>query len=195
MPVHKGQFVQQQHKPPQERTREIIVACEVTPTNFNRIVRTASCCGVKKIIGTNAKIIKKVSRNFSGDVEVKSCRTLLPVLKKLKEQGYTLVALEQTTNSHTLYDFYFDEKSVLVIGNERTGLSQKVLDIVDETVEIPMFGMPFSHNAAIATGMALFQYCKQFDFDEPGGILDLHDGDTPMSFSELADKICDKKEN
>ena len=72
------------------------------------------------------------------------------------------MALEQTTDSVDLSDYSFPRKAVLVVGNERSGLTEKILQVVDDAVEIPVFGLPFSHNAATAAAIAMYEYCRQF---------------------------------
>jgi tRNA G18 (ribose-2'-O)-methylase SpoU len=47
------------------------------------------------------------------------------------------------------------------VGNERTGLDAPSLALVDYVVEIPVFGLPYSHNVATATAIALYEYCRQ----------------------------------
>jgi tRNA G18 (ribose-2'-O)-methylase SpoU len=37
-----------------------------------------------------------------------------------------------------------------------------VLRVLDRVVEIPVYGMPYSHNAATAAAMALYEYCRQY---------------------------------
>ncbi len=73
-----------------------------------------------------------------------------------------MVGLEQTTNSTLLYEHPFVRKTALVIGNERQGLTDDVLVLLDAVVEIPVYGLPFSFNVANATAMALYEYCRQF---------------------------------
>jgi tRNA G18 (ribose-2'-O)-methylase SpoU len=51
---------------------------------------------------------------------------------------------------------------VLVIGNERFGNEESILQMLDQNVEIPIYGQPLSHNAATATAMALYEYCRQY---------------------------------
>jgi len=130
--------------------------------NLSRIVRTAGCCGVRRLIccGT-AKIVDKIARDTGHAVEVEIHRTLPPVLKRLREDGYQLVGLEQTTDSQSLFEFKFQRKTVLVIGNERRGIEANVLRLLHRVVEIPVYGMPCSHNAATAAAMALYEYCRQ----------------------------------
>ncbi len=160
-------FTQQRHKPSVElqRPRELVVACPPMRSNVNlsRIVRAASCCGVRQIVccGT-AKVVDKIARETGDSIEIEIHRTLLPVLKRLRQEGHELVGLEQTSNSQSLFEFGFQRKTVLVVGNERRGIEDDVLALLDHVVEIPVYGLPYSHNAATATVMTLYEYCRQF---------------------------------
>ena len=84
------------------------------------------------------------------------------MLKKLRQEGYHLIGLEQTTSSESLHDFQFPRKAVLVAGNERTGLESDLLECLQSVVEIPVWGQPYSYNVATATMMAMYEYCKQY---------------------------------
>lgn len=131
--------------------------------NLSRIARAAGCCGVRRIIACGtAKLISKIARDGADAVEIEVHRTLPPVLARLRAEGYQLVGLEQTTDSRSLFEFPFARKTVLVIGNERLGIEDEVLRLLDHTVEIPVYGLPYSHNAATATAMALYEYCRQY---------------------------------
>jgi len=165
-------FSHQRHKPfvSLDRPRELIVACAPMRSNINlsRIVRTAGCCGVRQVIccGT-AKIIDKIARDSIDDdndsaVEIQVHRTLAPPLRELKRAGFRLVGLEQTSNSVCLHEFGFDRRTVLVLGNERHGLDEEVLSLVDRVVEIPVYGLPHSYNVATAAAMALYEFCRQY---------------------------------
>jgi tRNA G18 (ribose-2'-O)-methylase SpoU len=72
-----------------------------------------------------------------------------------------LVGLEQTTNSVLLPEYQFQRKTALIIGNERTGLTEDALSLLDDVVEIPVFGRPYSYNVATAAAMALYEFCRQ----------------------------------
>lgn len=159
-------FEHLRHKPPTrlEEERPLIIACSPLRSNVNlsTIFRTAGCCGVREIIATgNSKLIHKIARDGAEQVKLTTKNSLLPVLKKLKQEGYNLVGLEQTTNSTQLSAYNFPKKSVLVIGSEREGLSQECLCQLDAVVEIPVWGLPYSYNVATATSMALYEYCRQ----------------------------------
>jgi tRNA G18 (ribose-2'-O)-methylase SpoU len=160
-------FDHQRHKPPTvlAEPRPLVVACTPLRSNVNlsRIVRAAGCCGVQRVIACGAaKVVSRIARDGAEQVELEVHRTLPPVLRELREQGYSLVALEQATHSQCLYDFGFARRTVLVVGNERTGLTAEELRLVDRVVEIPVYGLPYSHNVATATAMAMYEYCRQF---------------------------------
>ena len=148
-----------------ERPRELIVACAPLRSNVNlsRIVRAAGVCGVTKlIISGPARVDRNIARDGADAVEIEPRRSLPPVLRKLREEGCRIVGLEQTTNSHNLYEFRFERRTCLVVGNERLGLSDDLLEVLDDVVEIPTYGAPHSHNVATATAIALYEYCRQF---------------------------------
>ena len=72
------------------------------------------------------------------------------------------MGLEQSSGSRNLHEFEFKRRSVLVIGHERDGIRTELLGNLDQVVEIPVYGMPYSYNVATATSMALYEYCRQF---------------------------------
>jgi len=160
-------FVQQRHRPPSalQRPREIVVACPPMRSNVNlsRIVRAAGCCGVRRVICCgNARVLPEIARETGPSLTIESHRTLPPVLEKLRAEGYQLEGLEQTTEAEWLYEFAFERRTALVVGNERLGIEPDVLRLLDRVVEIPVYGLPYAHNAAVATAIALYEYCRQY---------------------------------
>ena len=131
--------------------------------NLSRIVRLAGCCGIDRVIVCgNAKVDPKIARDGADSVQLEARRSLPPVLRKLSQEGYHLVGLEQTNRSQNLHEFKFQHKTCLVIGSERQGITEDVLECLDETIEIPVWGLPYSYNVATATTMAIYEYCRQF---------------------------------
>ena len=160
-------FTHQRHKRPHDldRQRELIVACSPLRSNVNlsRIIRTASCAGVLRLIACGCvNIDPKIAREGLEMMNLEIRRSLPPVLKSLKADGYQLVGLEQTIHSKCLHTYAFDRRTALIVGNERLGLSTEVLQQLDHVVEIPIYGRPHSLNVATATAIALYEYCRQF---------------------------------
>ena len=113
------------------------------------------CCG-------NAKLIGKIARDAAETLQVDVHRTLPPVLGRLREEGFQIVGLEQTTGAVSIFEFAFQRRTVLVLGNERSGVEDEVLQLLDHAVEIPVYGLPYAHNVATAGVMALYEYCRQY---------------------------------
>jgi tRNA G18 (ribose-2'-O)-methylase SpoU len=160
-------FSQIRHRPPVALTapREIVVACAPMRSNVNlsTIARTAGCCGIERmIVCGNARLDRTIARDGADSVELEVRNSLPPVLKALRREGYRLVGLEQTTNSSDLHTYAFPRRVALVIGNERSGLTPEELELMDDCVEIPVWGLPYSYNVATATSMALYEYCRQY---------------------------------
>src|SRR4029077_17202696 len=111
-------FVQLRHQPPTalERPRELVLACPPMQSNVNlsRIVRAASCSGITRMIcGGNARILPEISRETGESIQIEVHRTLPPVLRRLKLDGYPLIGLEQASNSQSIFEYCFPRKVVL----------------------------------------------------------------------------------
>jgi tRNA G18 (ribose-2'-O)-methylase SpoU len=113
------------------------------------------------IVCGSQRIDPKIARDGVQQVSIERHRTLEPVLVQWRRQGTRIVGLEQTTGSTNLYEYVFPVELLLVVGNERDGLGEDILPLVDDVVEIPVYGLPFSHNVATATAIALYEYCRQ----------------------------------
>lgn len=79
-------------------------------------------------------------------------------IKKLKELGYGIVAVEQTSGSVALQDFDPSsfEKIAFVFGHEVMGVSEDALALCDASIEIPQFGTKHSLNIAVSAGIVLW---------------------------------------
>src|SRR5437762_8818171 len=102
--IQNPKFEHVRHKPPTSlsRPRELVIACAPmrSHVNLSNIVRTAGCCGITRLIACgHVKVDKTIARDGADQVQIEVHRTLSPVLKELKQEGFTLVGLEQTTNS------------------------------------------------------------------------------------------------
>jgi tRNA G18 (ribose-2'-O)-methylase SpoU len=80
------------------------------------------------------------------------------MIKKLKKQGFEIIALEQTPKSEILFEMDFKNPNIaLVLGNEVEGISPETLKHCDRHAEIPMYGQKSSLNVAIAAGIAMYE--------------------------------------
>ncbi len=81
------------------------------------------------------------------------------VISRLKADGYTICALEQTKAAVALNTYQPPARLALIVGREVEGLEALVLSLCDQFVEIPMHGKKESLNVSVAAAIALF-YCQ-----------------------------------
>ena len=84
----------------------------------------------------------------------------MDAITALKEEGYTVVSVEQTVGSVMLDRFRREEgrKYALVFGNEVAGVDQKVVDASDFSLEIPQYGTKHSLNVSVSVGVILWHF-------------------------------------
>ena len=163
-----AEFIQERHKPPAplDRPRELVVACPPMRSNVNlsRIVRAAGCCGVRRMICCgNAKVIGKIARDAAESLHDRSpSHAAASAQRSCATKGSRSSAWSKRPTRQSIFEFAFPRRTVLVVGNERTGIEEEVLRLLDHAVEIPVYGMPYAHNAATAAAMALYEYCRQY---------------------------------
>lgn len=129
--------------------------------NVGSFFRTSDAFAVEKIYLTGytafppRKEISKVAIGAEEHVAWEQSEDPIPVLKLLKEEGWTLVALEITPTSVMLSDYKPGEKVCLILGHELTGVPEDILSLCDDVIAIPMLGHKESLNVAVAAGVAL----------------------------------------
>ena len=147
----------------------IILVCEnvTNAPNVGSLFRTADAFGIEKIIFCGSDIPKgramtKTSRSAEKWINFESSKNILETIADLKSQNYECIALEITSNSTDLRSFKFPKNTpiALFIGDENFGVSEAVLNKVDATIHIEMFGRNSSMNVVQATTITLFEMTK-----------------------------------
>lgn len=100
--------------------------------------------------------IYKTALGAESSVEWGYRSKLHEAVAKLKQQGFAIIALEQSTRSKPIKDYEPADNIALIVGNEVDGLSESELELVDEIVEIPMKGEKESHNVVTAAAIASY---------------------------------------
>lgn len=82
----------------------------------------------------------------------------------LKEQGYTVLAIEQVEDAVMLDKLDVDptKKYAIVFGNEVMGVDQAVVDICDGAIEVPQVGTKHSINVSVCGGVVLWKFFERF---------------------------------
>lgn len=134
--------------------------------NIGSIFRTCDAFNIQKLILTGFtaqpphREIQKTALGATESVPWEYFPNALDILKVLKDEGYKLLAVEQTENS-TLLNYcnwsLWGSKNVLILGNEVNGVLQEILNICDACIEIPQSGSKHSFNVTIAAGIVLYE--------------------------------------
>ncbi|OGM08086.1 hypothetical protein A2W13_02680 [Candidatus Woesebacteria bacterium RBG_16_36_11] len=74
------------------------------------------------------------------------CESTLETVKKLKNKGVQIIAVEQYPNSISYSLLKCEFPCAIVVGNETTGINKDVLEAADIIVELPMLGINKSFN-------------------------------------------------
>jgi tRNA G18 (ribose-2'-O)-methylase SpoU len=102
--------------------------------------------------------IKKASINTTEWVDWKYFPTAVDAIKNLRERvpDIKVVAIEQTEGSVAFDQFDYSYPVAFVVGHETTGVHPETLQIVDATVELPMYGVNISLNVMVSLGIVLY---------------------------------------
>ncbi len=134
--------------------------------NIGSIFRTADALLVDKIYlcGISGKPphpkISKTALGAEKTVPFEYVPQALRLVKEIKQEGFTIVALEVTKNSLP-YDRYSPTFPLaLIVGNEVRGISKSLLKSADVVISLPLLGKKESLNVAVAFGIAGFEINK-----------------------------------
>ena len=149
-----------------EKSPLIIIADNVRSMhNVGSIFRTSDAFLVEKIYLCGItptpphREIQKTALGATESVDWQYAENTLDVVNQLKKEGWTILALEQTTNSVMLDELKVEkgEKIAIVLGNEVEGVNQEVINLCNKAVEIPQFGTKHSFNVSVSCGIMLWQ--------------------------------------
>jgi len=156
--------------------------------NVGSVFRTSDSFKVDKVflcgicpVPPSAEIHKS-GLGAEDSVGWEHCEDTMVAVERLRNEGYTIVSVEQTVNSVKLDRFrpYATQESAagtsqeiaaetsigpipskkyaLIFGNEVDGVSQEVVDASDFSLEIPQFGMKHSLNISVSAGVVLWHF-------------------------------------
>lgn len=102
--------------------------------------------------------IHKSALGAENSVEWEHFDDTADAVRRLKQDGYVVVSVEQTENSVKLYEFVPDPDAryALVFGNEVAGVGQDVVDASAFSLEIPQYGTKHSLNVSVSVGIVLW---------------------------------------
>jgi RNA methyltransferase, TrmH family len=136
------------------------------PGNLGTIIRTAEWFGTKAIIcsaGTVDYYNPKVLRSAMGasfSIPIFQDINLISVIKSLKEKKFNILGTSSKTGMLP-QSLPPQDKTLFLVGSEAHGLDPSLLPFIDKTICIPGEGHSESLNAAIATGIILYELFRK----------------------------------
>lgn len=126
--------------------------------------RLADAAGVRHLVlaGTTPRPphpkISKTARSTEGSVAYSSAADPVAYVDAARRRGATIIALEVTDQSESLFDFQPPAAGeiVLIAGNESAGVPPELLARAHHAVHLPMYGRNTSMNVAVALGAAVY---------------------------------------
>jgi 23S rRNA (guanosine2251-2'-O)-methyltransferase len=152
-----------------EKAPFIIVLDNVrSQSNVGSVFRTSDAFLVEAIYlcGITARPphreIQKTALGATESVNWKYFALTSDAVKELRNNGYLIIAVEQTESAVELQDVVIEpgKKYALIFGHEINGVDQAILNICDQSVEIPQFGTKHSFNIAVSAGIVLWEMSK-----------------------------------
>ena len=104
--------------------------------------------------------IHKSALGAENSVQWEHYDDTMDAIRELRDNGFTIVSIEQTEKSVSLDKFIPEKgrKYALVFGNEVEGVRQDVVDASDLSIEIPQFGTKHSLNVSVCVGIVLWHF-------------------------------------
>lgn len=148
----------------------LLIVDQVTDTrNLGAIIRVAECSGIHAIIipeNNSAPINELTYKTSAGAINyIPICKhkNLEKTLLYLKESGINIIACSEKSEK-LINKINIKSPLCLIIGSEEKGISNKLLELSDEKVKIPLYGKIASLNVSVAAGIILYECAKKIKF-------------------------------
>jgi len=134
--------------------------------NVGSIFRTSDSFLIEKIIisGYTATPendrMKKTALGSSDSVDWEYSDDIIETIKKLQKKDVKIISIEQADESLKIEKFnpVSGTKYAFIFGNEVDGVSDDIINVSDEVVEIPQVGTKHSLNVSVAAGIVLWDF-------------------------------------
>ncbi|WP_026395283.1 23S rRNA (guanosine(2251)-2'-O)-methyltransferase RlmB [Acetobacterium malicum] len=135
------------------------------PHNLGAIIRSANICGADGVIIPNRRsasltaVSVKASSGAVSHTPIVKVTNLSQTIDELKKKGFWIMSTDMKGNPY--YKADYKGSLAIVIGNEGTGISEKVKKQCDFSVSIPVHGEIESFNASAAAAIIFAEAAKQ----------------------------------
>lgn len=135
------------------------------PHNVSAIIRTADAVGVHQVhaVWPTSRMRTLVSSAAGSNswVNVKTHRTISDAVTHLKDQGMQILATHLSARAVDFREVDYTRPTCVLLGQEKTGITEEALALADQDIIIPMIGMVQSLNVSVASALILYEAQRQ----------------------------------
>ncbi len=148
-------------------------------TNVGLMFRLGDCVNIQALWlagitawpGVSEHATNRIAKTgVGGSLDVLPWRHLedaAPEVARLKAEGWRVVALEQGEGSTHWRDVDYGDRTVLILGHERAGVSAPLLALADDVAELPVRGITNSLNVAMCASAVLYELLERHGLRAP----------------------------
>ena len=149
-------------------TLEVMLDNVSSSQNISAIIRSCDGVGVLNFYYSNHedldlcihKTITQGTHRWMNRERV-AFNNRVEFLEAKQKEGFQVVATHLTEKSVSFSKVDYTKPTIIIMGNEKDGVSQEVVSIADSVVIIPMRGMAQSLNVSVATALILYESGRQ----------------------------------
>lgn len=136
------------------------------PRNLGACIRTAEAAGASAVVfpkkrsATITDVARKAASGAAESVPWVAVTNLARTLRELREHGVWIIGAHASAD-RLWHEVDYRRPVAFVLGSEGRGMRRLTREHCDELVRIPMAGSVDSLNVSVATGVCLFEVCRQ----------------------------------
>ena len=135
------------------------------PHNVSAIIRTADAVGVHQVHAvwptTRMRTLVSSAAGSNSWVSVKTHPTIGDAVGHLKAQGMQILATNLSARAVDFREVDYTRPTCVLLGQEKTGITEEALALADRDIIIPMIGMVQSLNVSVASALILYEAQRQ----------------------------------
>lgn len=135
------------------------------PHNVSAIIRTADAVGVHQVHAvwptTRMRTLVSSAAGSNSWVSVKTHRSIGDAVSHLKAQGMQILATNLSARAVDFREVDYTRPTCVLLGQEKTGITEEALALADQDIVIPMIGMVQSLNVSVASALILYEAQRQ----------------------------------
>lgn len=135
------------------------------PHNIGSIMRSCAHFGIPYILGSHLPVLSpsacRIAKGGAELVRLVQLDKPMAAVAKLKKKGFAFIG----TSSHggiSIYQYQYPPLSILAFGSEADGMSEALLNLTTQKIQIPGTGFVESLNVSVATSICIGEYTRQY---------------------------------